>query len=196
MKKEEISMNKVTQPLRSKKKVDELLTYLKGKNYRDYMIAKIQLNTARRIGDIINLKVLDILNEDFSLKKYITIQEQKTKKIARIVINQSIQESIKDYIFEKKMKYNDYLFKSRKGENKPITKTQAHRIFQDAAKVLGLENFGTHSLRKTWGYFCYQETHNIALIMDVYNHSSEKITLRYIGITQKDKDYMHMLIKF
>lgn len=95
-------MNKVTQPLRSKKKVDELLTYLKGKNYRDYMIAKIQLNTARRIGDIINLKVLDILNEDFSLKKYITIQEQKTKKIAKIVINQSIQESIKDYIFEKK----------------------------------------------------------------------------------------------
>lgn len=189
-------MNKVTQPIRSKKKIDELLTYLKGKNYRDYMIAKIQLNTARRISDIIRLKVSDILKDDYTLKKYITIQEQKTKKISRIVINQSIQESIQDYIISQKMAYDDYLFKSRKGKNSPITTTQAHRIFQNAAQALNLENFGTHSLRKTWGYFCYQETHNIALIMDVFNHSSEKITLRYIGITQKDKDYMHMLIKF
>lgn len=189
-------MNKVTQPIRSKKKIEELLTYLKGKSYRDYMIAKIQLNTARRISDIIRLKVSDILKEDYTLKKYITIQEQKTKKVARIVINQSIQESIQDYIIEQKMDYDDYLFKSRKGKNNPITTTQAHRIFQNASQVLNLENFGTHSLRKTWGYFCYQETHNIALIMDVFNHSSEKITLRYIGITQKDKDYMHMLIKF
>ena len=189
-------MNKVTQPIRSKKKIDELLAYLKGKNYRDYMIAKIQLNTARRISDIIKLKVSDILKEDYTLKQYITIQEQKTKKIARIVINQSIQESIQDYILSKNMCYDDYLFQSRKGENNPITTTQAHRIFQDARQAINLRNLGTHSLRKTWGYFCYQETHNIALIMDVYNHSSEKITLRYIGITQKDKDYMHMLIKF
>ena len=189
-------MNKNTQPIRSIKKINELLTYLKGKSYRDYMIAKIQLNTARRISDIVKLKVSDFLDPSYEMKRYVTIQEQKTKKVAKIVINQSLQEAIKDYVTCKELAYDDYLFQSRKGLNKPITTTQVHRIFQEAGNALGLENFGTHSLRKTWGFFCYRETQNIALIMEVYNHSSEKITLRYIGITQKDKDCMYMSLKF
>ena len=38
-------MNKATQPIRDAKKVNELLAYLRGKSERDFMIAKMQLNT-------------------------------------------------------------------------------------------------------------------------------------------------------
>ena len=103
-------MNKNTQPIRSRKKINELLTYLKGKSYRDYMIAKIQLNTARRISDIVKLKVSDFLDPSYEMKRYVTIQEQKTKKVAKIVINQSLQEAIKDYVTCKELAYDDYLF--------------------------------------------------------------------------------------
>jgi len=188
--------NKTTQPIRDRKKIDALLAYLKGRNYRDYMIAKIELNTARRISDIVNLKVSDLLNRNGKLRECITFREQKTDKEAKVAVNTPLQNAITQYISEKGLNYSDYLFQSRKGYNMPLSKTQVHRIFQNAGDTLNIPDFGTHSLRKTWGYFCYKETRNIALIMEVYNHSSERETLRYIGITQDDKDVVHMNIKF
>ncbi|NOW84905.1 hypothetical protein B0H39_002786 [Clostridium beijerinckii] len=32
--------------------------------------------------------------------------------------------------------------------------------------------------------------------MDMFNHTSEKITLRYIGITQEAKDELYSLVQF
>ncbi|WP_252456770.1 hypothetical protein [Macrococcoides canis] len=43
---------------------------------------------------------------------------------------------------------------------------------------------GTHSMRKTFGYHYYKKTKDIALLMDLFNHSSQFVTLRYIGINQ------------
>lgn len=189
-------MNKTTQPIRDRRKINEIFHYMRGKNYRDFVMAKVQLNTARRISDIVKLKVSDVMDTSGRIKKHMDIVEKKTGKTARIVLNQAIYDTLKEFIETEHLTYNSYLFQSRKGDNKPITTTQAHRIFQDVGTALKIENFGSHSLRKTWGYFCYKETKNIALIMEVFNHSSEKITLRYIGITQKDMDVMYMNIRF
>lgn len=189
-------MNYTTEPIRDMKKVKEIFAYLKGKNLRDYMIAKTQFNTALRISDILVLKVSDFLNLDFTLKEYLTITEKKTDKKKLIAINQPLGTSIQAYVKEYKLTFDSYLFPSRKGSNKPISTTQAHRIFRDVGDALGIEKFNTHSLRKSWGYFAYKETKNIALIMDAYNHSSEKDTLKYIGINQDQKNLLYLKIKF
>ena len=189
-------MNKKTQPVKNRKKVNEILTYLRGKNERDYMIAKTQLNTALRISDVLKFKVNDFLLENGNFRISLNLEEKKTKKNKLIALNDTLLDSMRQYIANNNLTPDDYLFRSRKGANKPISTTQAHRIFYDVAQALHLENFGTHSLRKTWGYFCYMETKNIALIMEVYNHASEKITLRYIGITQNDIDKMYFNIQF
>lgn len=47
---------------------------------------------------------------------------------------------------------------------------------------------GTHSMCKTRGYHLYQNTKDIARVMKMLHHSSEGVTLRYIGITQDDVD--------
>lgn len=188
--------NKTTQPIKNRKVVQEIFSYMRGKSYRNYMMAKIEFNTARRIGDIIRLKVSDFQHRNGKLREYVTFREEKTGKEAKIVLNKPLKSAIAQYITDCQLEYNDYLFPSRKGYNKPLSKAQVQRIFQDVGQALHLEDFGTHSLRKTWGYFCYKETKNIALIMEVFNHSSEKITLRYIGITQNDKDMLYMNIKF
>lgn len=77
---------------------------------------------------------------------------------------------------------------SRKGTNQAISRVRAWTIMSDAAKELGLENIGTHSLRKTFGYHQIKRGTNITLLMKMFNHSSESVTLRYIGITQDDMD--------
>lgn len=44
----------------------------------------------------------------------------------------------------------DYLFKSRKGQNEPITRIQAYRLLNSVAQSIELEEIGTHTLRKTF----------------------------------------------
>jgi integrase len=94
----------------------------------------------------------------------------------------------------------DYVFKSRKGYNMPITRQQAYRILNSAAEDLGLVErnsagvivsgeIGTHTMRKTFGYHAYKNGVSLELLMDIVNHSTPAMTLRYIGITeQKKKD--------
>lgn len=86
------------------------------------------------------------------------------------------------------MKLGEYLFTSQKGNNKPITTTQAYRIIVAAGTNIGLTEIGTHTMRKTFGYWHYQQFHDIAILQEIFNHSSPSITLRYIGINQDEID--------
>lgn len=189
-------MNKTTEPVRSMKDIYNIFAYLKGRSLRNYLIAKVQLNTAFRISDVLRLKVGDFVQDNGDFRDWLTAKEKKTSKVRRIAINSSLKQALSEYLDQYDLNPGDYLFKSRKGINKAITTTQAHRIFQEVGQVLHLENFGTHSLRKSWGYFAYKKTKNIAVIMEAYNHHSEKETLKYIGITQKNHDDLYNQIKF
>ena len=189
-------MNKTTMPIKNREKIQEILTYMKGKSERNFLIAKLQLNTALRISDVLQVKVRHFVFENYKFKKHIELLEKKTKKKKFIALNEPLKNALKKYISENNLDYDDYIFFSRKGTNEPITTTQAHRIFADVGKALNIENFGSHSLRKTWGYFSYIKTKNIAIIMEVYQHTSEKVTLKYIGITQRDIDTVYMDMMF
>ena len=57
-----------------------------------------------------------------------------------------------------------------------------------AGKLLGRDDVGTHTMRKTFGYQYYKRTNDIATLMQLFNHSSQYITLRYIGMQQKQLD--------
>ena len=88
-----------------------------------------------------------------------------------------------------------FLFPSRKGCNRPIGRCQAFRIVKEAAQAVGLErHISCHSLRKTFGYYAWQQGIPPALLMNIYNHSSYQITKRYLGIEQDDKDNVFMKI--
>ena len=58
----------------------------------------------------------------------------------------------------------------------------------NAGQNVGLDEIGTHTLRKTFGYHFYNQTRDIALLQELFNHSSPSITLRYIGINQDKID--------
>ncbi len=81
------------------------------------------------------------------------------------------------------------VFKSREGVNKLISRSTAYKILNKVASAVGLEeNIGTHTLRKTFGYHFYKQTKDVALLQEILNHSSPKITLRYIGLNQDQMD--------
>ena len=68
-----------------------------------------------------------------------------------------------------------------------IKRGQAWKLITSICKEVGLRgNFGTHSLRKTWGYHARLQGVDLALIMHKLNHSNLSITKRYLGITSDE----------
>ncbi|MEK5184590.1 tyrosine-type recombinase/integrase [Solibacillus sp. FSL W7-1324] len=125
-------------------------------------------------------------------KDHFYIVEQKTKKAKqrskkytvrkRVPLITKLRKLINSYC--ENMKQTDYLFKSRQGKNRPITRVRAYNILREAAQHCGLKEIGTHTLRKTFGYLVYQNDKDVALLQDIFNHSAPYITLKYIGVNQ------------
>lgn len=177
----EVVKLRYVQPIRDMDKVYEMKNELLKSGYRNYMIFNMGINTGLRISDLLSLRVIDVRN-----KSHLVIKEKKTGKSKRILINSNLKSDIDRYIYN--MRDMDYLFKSQKGNNTPITRVQAYRILNKAAENIGLSEVGTHTLRKTFGYFHYNQYKDVAILQDIFNHSSPSITLRYIGITDDMKD--------
>lgn len=173
-------MNTV-QPIRDKNKIEQMKIELLKSGYRNYMIFVIGINTGLRISDILKLTVSDVKD-----KTHIMIKEQKTSKEKRFLINSFLRQEIDKYI--NGMNDKDYIFKSTRGENAPITRIQAYRILNEAAQKCGLNEVGTHTLRKTFGYWHYKQYKDVAILQDIFNHSAPSVTLRYIGINDDIKD--------
>lgn len=170
------------QPIREKEKIDEIKNELRKSGYRDYLLFVTGINTGLRISDLIRLRVEDVRN-----KTHIVIKEKKTDKAKRFLLNSYLKEKLDEYI--KNLPDEEYIFKSRQGGNKPITRVQAYRIINNAVKKSGIaDQIGTHTLRKTFGYHHYQMHKDTAVLQDIFNHSAPSVTLRYIGINDDMKD--------
>lgn len=169
------------QPLRTEKEITDMIDALSMSPHtacRNVFLFKIGISTGLRIGDIVKLRISDIKG-----KSSFKIREGKTKKERTVHLN-AIMADIADYT-EDLYSEGDYLFASRKGESH-ITTTQAYRILVSAAEMLGRNDIGTHTMRKTFGYHYYKQTHDILTLMNIFNHSDQSTTKRYIGITDEE----------
>ncbi|MBW9219815.1 site-specific integrase [Anoxybacillus sp. ST70] len=175
-KKDEI---KDVQPIRSLEKIEDMKWSLKRHcSERDYILFLLGINTGLRVSDLLKLKISDVKG-----KKKITVKEGKTKKPRTIHLT-NIYDELNAYI--KTLEGTEWLFPSRKGD-KPITRIQAYRQLNKAAEMVDItEGIGTHTMRKTFGYWYYKQTKDIATLQTILNHSHPEITLRYIGITDEE----------
>lgn len=168
-------MNHV-QPIRDQEKIEQMKSELLKSGSRDWFLFVMGINTGLRISDLLQLQVKDVKD-----KSHFSITEKKTGKNKRFKINYELQDIIENYV--QGMKDDEYLFKSKRG-NKPIQRVQAYKILNKAAAAVGLDEIGTHTLRKTFGYHFYKKTKDVALLQEIFNHSAPSVTLRYIGINQ------------
>ena len=175
---EHISMSYNVQPLRTQQEINDFLFCLRrNKNAeRDVFLFLIGINSGLRMSDIVKLKKKDVISS-----KNPRIVEQKTGK-TRILYLSSLQELIQDYT--KDLEPEDYLFPSTKGGHLEVN--TVYQMFQKVAALLDRDHIGTHTLRKTFGYHYYKKTKDVATLMEIFGHSSEKITKRYIGINEDE----------
>lgn len=178
------------EPIRDRTKIDSIKRYLRGKNVRDYTLFVLGINSGLRISDLLSLKLTDVTNATGKTHDRLEILEQKTNKTKEFPLSNTAKKALQDYIAANKPA--DWLFPSRKGDN-PIDRRHAWRIISEAAHAVGITGrIGTHTLRKTFGYWAFKNGADITRIQKLLNHSSPAITLAYIGITKEELDAIYL----
>ncbi len=181
-----------TQPIRKTNQLTKFKEYYltEKPNLRNYAMIILGLNTALRIGDILNITwdmVYDFKNKKYRSHLYLT--EQKTGKDAIIALNKPVKTTLEMLRRAQTPQQDAYFFASQKNKSFHISRCQAYRIIKKAAAYACLpEHVSCHSLRKTFGYHAWKNGTPPALLMDIFNHSSYQITKQYLCIEQDDKD--------
>lgn len=184
----------VVSPIRDKKQLEAVKGYLRGKNKRDYLLFMVGISSALRISDILSLKVKDVWDGKKPVE-YVDLNEKKTGKYKRFPVTTNLNKAIKEYMVEYKGKPNDFLFVSRVGENKPITRQYANMMLNKACDMIGItEPFGSHGMRKSWGYWAFKQGISLDYISIALNHRSIAETKRYLGLLQEDLDNIYLQV--
>lgn len=165
----------VVEPIRDRRLISKVENYLAKRSLRNRLIFVFGINTGLRISDILALNVEDVLN-----KTCITIREKKTGKYKKFPLNEKLQKLIAEFVKEKAPE--ETLFIGKKG--KRLDRSQVYRFLNEACKATGMDiAIGTHTMRKSFGYHHYKQFNDVVLLQKILNHSSQAITLKYIGIT-------------
>lgn len=170
---------------------------MENHDLRDLLIFTLGINAGLRISDILKLKWGDLIYENGKIRDEVLIKEKKTGKTKKFPLNNSVVESVELYTDKDKFTTKDWIFPSRKknGGIKPISRIAAWQMINKYCKMAGItENVGTHTLRKTFGYHQYKSGTDIAMLQKMLNHSSPKITLRYIGIEREEINERYKLV--
>lgn len=181
------------QPIRSPKKIAQIKNVLRGQGrFRDLLLFVVGINTALRISDLLPLKIGDFVDEQGKVRRRFWIRERKKGKRHEVVVNNSIREALGEYLQAHSGAVTDperFVFFSTQSPTfaQPIKRGQAWKFISSICREVGLRgNYGTHSLRKTWGYHARMRGVDLALIMHKLNHESLTYTKRYLGITDDE----------
>ena len=180
------------EPIRKRKDIDLIKKLLSDKP-RDLALFILGINTNLRASDLLRLTVGHVkhLKEGDALE----INEKKTGKPRRITLNKACIIAIQALLEAGEHKGGDYLFKSQRGA--VLTVSSVSNMVKAWCKEINLKgNYGSHTLRKTWGY--HQRVTfgtELPLLMACFNHSTQKQTLDYLCIQADEiKDvYMNVL---
>lgn len=150
---------------------------------RNYMILHLGRNLAFRIEDLLQLKTDNFKNGGIYTREFKTGKEQAFE------LHPSLRKDLEDYINRNKLVEGEYLFKSRKGTNIPITRQRVWQIIKELSDEVKVSYVvGCHSLRKYFAREYYEQTGDLIGLKEMLNHSSETVTLRYICWEEDDKN--------
>lgn len=170
--------------------VQDTLLYNFRFGRRNYTIFQIGKATLLRVSDVLALRRNEIYEDDGTIKKNAYIRDKKTGK-PNILYLKPVQQDLIDYFkwLQKKDIQSDWLFPSTTHHDRHMTEKQFYKIMHKTGDLLGINYLGTHTMRKTGAYRVYnQSNYNIGLVMKLLNHSSEALTLKYLGLDQVSKE--------
>lgn len=188
--------------------------FIQNEQWNFYLLFILNVNTGRRISDLLQTKWSDFFYKNGHMKKFWDVMklekesnnrvrgEQKTSKTKEIFINVAIQEAFRLFL-EKESKYIDFEYDYEEPVFKQLHGTHRGRVISQEGYRQALIKAGecldyeirSHSMRRGMGKMMLElhpnDPKGKSVLMELYNHSSEKMTNKYIGETAKlEKEYL------
>ncbi|WP_373842249.1 site-specific integrase [Limosilactobacillus sp.] len=167
---------------------------------RNYTIFQVGKATLLRVSDVLRLKQTDVFDDYGAIRQHAFIKDKKTGKPNTLYLRPVTNDLA---IYQQWLKRNRYekitpwLFPSTSRPSKHIDERQFYNIMHKVGNLLNINYLGTHTMRKTGAYRVYvQSNYNIGLVMRLLNHSSEAMTLAYLGLDQVSREHMLDKIDF
>ena len=149
-------------------------------NPRDFALLTIGINTNLRASDLLQIKASQVRN--LKPNGSFEIKEKKTKKAKRVTLNKACIDAIRNLLASAPFKDSDYLFRSQRAE--VLIVPSVVKLVKQWCRAINLKgNYGSHTLRKTWGY--HQRVTfgtDLPRLMVCFNHSTQRQTLEYLCI--------------
>jgi integrase len=159
---------------------------------RDRALFVLGLKTGFRVSELLSLKVRDVMRYGAVLDAVSVERKHMKRKISgrTVRLNNDAKSAISELIQTDRLEETDYLFKSRKGKNRPITRVQAWRIIKESANALELTGkIGTHSMRKTFASKVYDILgKDLVKTQKALGHKSINSTVSYLSFRQEEID--------
>lgn len=183
-----------SEPIRSLKDVRTIKKLLADKP-RDFCLFVVGISTNLRGSDLLQLTVGHARNIEVGGE--IEIVEKKTKKHRRLTFNEEAAEAMRKLAEHMGDRYDDNepLFQGKRG---PLTRQTITLLVKQWCRMINLNiNAGAHTLRKTWGVHQYERVGTpLPIIQACFQHASQKMTLEYLCIQEKDKEAAYLNLKY
>lgn len=183
------------QPIRDKRHINAIKGVLAEKP-RDFALFMLGIHTGYRGGDLLALRWGDVLTDAGEIADRVALVESKTAKRRELPLQENAQRALAALLrHEGPVARESYVFRSRQGTGR-LTTGRLHQMVNEWAAAAGVPvRLGTHSMRKTFGYHLRQAGYDIAVIMEIFGHSNQAVTRRYLGIMQDEIDEATLRLK-
>lgn len=136
----------------------------------------LQANLGLRIGDIVHLRLADIILEGG--RYHLDIVEQKTGKARNFTVPTEVYIYLQNYTIQQGLRPTQKLF--------PLTVRAVQLHLQKVCRYLGITGVSTHSFRKFFAVSIYIENdYNVELVRTLLQHSSVAVTQHYLSVEPK-----------
>ena len=154
--------------------------------YRDSCLVAVGCFTGLRISDILTLKW-----KDFMENEILVIIEGKTGKRREIPLNADMKKHVADCAQQIGISnFEKNIFVNYQGSILSVQMVNKILHGLKGKYKLSIENFSSHSLRKTFARKIYDSAHDreyaLIKLSQVLGHSNCAITRRYIGIRREE----------
>ena len=168
------------EPIRDKKAIKRIKKLL-ADNPRDLCLFTLGINTAYRANELLSIRISQVRH--LQPGDQLNLKQRKTKKFRPVKLNQAAYQSIQGLLQwqDTDLEDDSPLFMGQRG---PLTVSTVSKMVKTWCSDVGLKgNYGSHSLRKTWGYWQRMERGTaIPLLMEAFGHATQQQTLSYLGI--------------
>jgi len=163
---------------------------------RDKALFLLGVKSGFRISELLSLRLRDVLQAGRLVERVSVARRNMKKKLEgrTVLLHPEARAALAAWLEElgqyAELIGDTFVFQSRKGGNRPISRVQAYRILHEACDACELTGkLGTHSMRKTFANKVYDALDNdLVKTQRALGHRNVNSTVQYLSFREEEID--------